>query len=130
MLIIQQDFNKEKENVGRLEINKEAMADRYNSMDSVIKAEFQRKDEALMHLQQQLDNELRNINNYIKAEEAARNQQEINLRVEINKAQDGIRSDIDGFKSQQVQVTEKISEMIKMEVDSRLQTDKESKNLY
>jgi len=27
-------------------------------------------------------------------------------------------------------VTEKISEMIKMEVDSRLQSDKESKNLY
>jgi ethanolamine utilization protein EutQ (cupin superfamily) len=27
-------------------------------------------------------------------------------------------------------VTEKLSEMIKMEVDSRLQTDKESKNLY
>ena len=29
-----------------------------------------------------------------------------------------------------MQVTEKISEMIKMEVDSRLTTDKESKNLY
>lgn len=27
-------------------------------------------------------------------------------------------------------MTEKISEMIKMEVDSRLQSDKESKNLY
>jgi gas vesicle protein len=41
-----------------------------------------------------------------------------------------MRYDIDTFKGQQVQVTEKISEMIKMEVDSRLQTDKESKSLY
>jgi len=41
-----------------------------------------------------------------------------------------MRYDIDGFKQQQVQVTEKISEMIKMEVESRLQTDKESKTLY
>lgn len=41
-----------------------------------------------------------------------------------------MRFDVDTFKGQQVQVTEKISEMIKMEVDSRLQTDKESKQLY
>jgi hypothetical protein len=41
-----------------------------------------------------------------------------------------MRYDIDTFKGQQVQVTEKITEMIKMEVDSRLQTDKESKALY
>ena len=50
--------------------------------------------------------------------------------MEIAKAQDNIRFDVDAFKNQQSQVTEKLSEMIKMEVDSRLQTDKESKNLY
>jgi hypothetical protein len=52
------------------------------------------------------------------------------LRTEIAKAQDNVRYDVDNFKGQQVQVTEKLSEMIKMEVDSRLATDKESKNLY
>lgn len=36
---------------------------------------------------------------------------------------------MDGFKGQQVQVTEKLSEMIKMEVDSRLSSDKETKTL-
>lgn len=41
-----------------------------------------------------------------------------------------MRYDIDSFKSQQVQVTEKLAEMIRMEVESRLQTDKESKALY
>jgi hypothetical protein len=38
-----------------------------------------------------------------------------------------VRYDVEGFKSQQVQVTEKLSEMIKMEVDSRLQSERESK---
>lgn len=55
---------------------------------------------------------------------------ETTLRSEIIKATDGVRFDVETFKSQQVQVTEKLSEMIKMEVDSRLQADKESKNLY
>lgn len=83
-----------------------------------------------MGLQQSMENQLRTINGWIKQEELARNQQEINLRTEIAKAQDNVRYDVDNFKGQQVQVTEKLSEMIKMEVDSRLQTDKESKNLY
>lgn len=52
------------------------------------------------------------------------------MRTEIQKAQENNRFDIENFKNQQVQVTEKLSEMIKMEVDQRLQTDKESKNLY
>ena len=73
---------------------------------------------------------MRTINGWIKQEELARNQQEVNLRTEIAKAQDSIRYDVENFKSQQSQVTEKLSEMIKMEVDSRLTTDKESKNLY
>ena len=59
----------------------------------------------------------------------ARTQQEINLRNEIGKVADNIRYDVEGFKGQQVQVTEKLTEMIRMEVDSRLQADKESKQL-
>lgn len=42
---------------------------------------------------------------------------------------DSVRYDVESFKSQQVQVTEKLSEMIKMEVDSRLQSERESKQL-
>ena len=109
---------------------RDEMRDRYSAMDSVVKSEFQRKDEAIMGLQQTLETQMRTINGWIKQEELQRNQQEINLRTEIAKAQDNIRYDVDNFKNQQSQVTEKLSEMIKMEVDSRLQTDKESKNLY
>lgn len=45
----------------------------------------------------------------------------------MGKVADNIRYDVEGFKGQQVQVTEKLTEMIRMEVDSRLQADKESK---
>lgn len=121
---------KDKMLVEKSKYEREEMRDRYSAMDSVVKAEFQRKDEAIMGLQQSMENQLRTINGWIKQEELARNQQEINLRTEIAKAQDNVRYDVDNFKGQQVQVTEKLSEMIKMEVDSRLQTDKESKNLY
>lgn len=83
-----------------------------------------------MGLQQTIEQQLRTINGWIKQEELARNQQEINLRTEIAKAQEVMRYEMDSFKGQQVQVTEKLAEMIKMEVDSRLQTDKETKALY
>ena len=65
---------------------RDEMRDRYSAMDSVVKAEFQRKDEALLGLQQSLDQQVRTINGWIKQEEIARNQQEINMRTEIQKA--------------------------------------------
>ena len=42
------------------------------------------------------------------------------MRTEIQKAQENNRFENENFKNQQVQVTEKLSEMIKMEVDQRL----------
>lgn len=42
---------------------------------------------------------------------------------------DGVRYEVDGFRSQQLQVTDKISEMIKIEVDQRMQSDKDTKML-
>ena len=74
------------------------MRDRYQAMDSVVKAEFQRKDEAILGLQQSLETQLRTINGWIKQEELARSQVEINLRTEIVKAADGLRYDVDSFK--------------------------------
>lgn len=70
------------------------------------------------------------MNSWKQQEELQRNQLDINLRAEISKSSDSVRIDVDQYKGQQVQVTEKLSEMIKMEVDSRLQTDKEFKNLF
>lgn len=42
---------------------------------------------------------------------------------------DSVRYEIDGFKNQQLQVTDKLSEMIKVEVDQRLTSDKDTKML-
>ena len=75
------------------------MRDRYQAMDAVVKAEFQRKDEAILGLQQSLETQLRTINGWIKQEELARSQQEINLRTEIAKAKDNILYDVDSFKN-------------------------------
>lgn len=40
-----------------------------------------------------------------------------------------MRYEVDGFRSQQLQVTDKISEMIRIEVDQRMQSDKDTKLL-
>jgi hypothetical protein len=74
------------------------MRDRYAAMDAVVRAEFQRKDEAILSLQNSLETQIRTINGWVKQEELARTQQEINLRTEIGKVADNIRYDVEGFK--------------------------------
>lgn len=51
------------------------------------------------------------------------------MRSELAKIGDGVRYEVDGFRSQQIQVTDKISEMIRIEVDQRMQSDKDTKLL-
>ena len=105
------------------------LRDRQNQIDSTVKQEFQRKDAAIQQLQNTFDSQIRSINGWIRQEELARAQQEVSLRAELAKIGDGVRYEVDGFKSQQLQVTDKLSEMIKVEVDQRMQSDKDSKLL-
>lgn len=51
------------------------------------------------------------------------------MRSELAKIGDSVRYEVDGFRSQQLQVTDKISEMIRIEVDQRMQSDKDTKLL-
>lgn len=51
------------------------------------------------------------------------------IRGEVAKVSDAVRYEVDGFKNEQVQITDKVSEMIKIEVDQRLQSDKDTKML-
>ena len=67
-------------------------------MDSIVRAEFQRKDEAILALQNSLEMQIRTINGWIKQEELQRTQSEINLRGEIAKVADTLRYDMDSFK--------------------------------
>lgn len=51
------------------------------------------------------------------------------MRAELSRVQDSVRYELDGFKGQNTQVTDKLSEMIKVEVDQRLQSDRDTKML-
>lgn len=77
---------------------REEMRDRYSAMDAVVRSEFQRKDEAIMSLQNSLETQIRTINGWVKQEELARTQQEISLRTEIGKVADSVKYDVEGFK--------------------------------
>lgn len=70
--IKQQMEMKDKINNQQVRYERDEMRDRYQAMDSVVKAEFQRKDEAIMGLQQSIDTQLRTINGWIKQEELSR----------------------------------------------------------
>ena len=45
---------------------REEMRDRYAAMDSIVRAEFQRKDEAILALQNSLETQIRTINGWVK----------------------------------------------------------------
>ena len=105
------------------------MRERYNQMDSNVRQEFQRKDQSIQSINANLEAQIRSINGWIRQEEMARTQQEVNLRAEVAKINDSVRYEIDGFKNNQVQVTDKLSEMIRVEVDQRMNSDKETKLL-
>ncbi len=52
---------------------REEMRDRYMAMDSLVRAEFQRKDEAIKSLQGIFETQVRSLQTSIKQEETARN---------------------------------------------------------
>ena len=107
----------------------DVLRDRYNQMDANVRAEFQRKDASLASLQNNFEAQIRGINGWIRQEELARASQEAALRGEVAKVNDSVRYEIDNFKTQQLQVTDKLGEMIKVEVDQRLSSDKDTKLL-
>lgn len=57
---------KEKMNTEKNRHEREEMRDRYSAMDSVVRAEFQRKDEAILTLQNSLETQIRTINGWVK----------------------------------------------------------------
>lgn len=63
---------KEKMNTEKSKHEREEMRDRYAAMDQVVRAEFQRKDEAILSLQTSLETQIRTINGWVKQEELAR----------------------------------------------------------
>ena len=50
----------------------EEMRERYNQMDSNVRSEFQRKDQAIQSLRSELEGQIRNINGWMRQEEMTR----------------------------------------------------------
>jgi len=85
--------------------------------------------ESLEKLNTVLEAQIRTVQNQIRKEEVSRAQQELILKSDITKLAEQLRNDYEAFKSQQNQLTEKITEMIKLEVDTRLACDTENRAL-
>ena len=54
---------------------------------------------------------------------------EVTLRGEMQKIHDALRDNIDSFKTSQAQVTDRLGEMIRVEVDQRMQSDRDTKQM-
>ena len=82
---------KEKLNADKNNYEKEEIKDRYKAMDSMVRAEFQRKDEALKSLQTMIETQVINLQSMLKQEESNRYQNETAMREDYLKFQEMFR---------------------------------------
>lgn len=108
---------------------REEMRNRYSAMDAITKAEFQRHNEAIAGIQNNLEAQMKTVSSWIKQEELNRTQLEVNMRMEMSRTTEQIRVELESFQRQQVQINEKITDMIRMETDARERSEDEKKSL-
>lgn len=113
----------------KINYEKEEMRDRYMAMDSLVRAEFQRKEESIRSLGDLVENNIKRIQTAIKQEEITRDQFEAAMRIEMQKMQEILNKDLEFFKSQFALENERLTEIIKGEIDTRFSSDIELKNL-
>ena len=107
----------------KMNYEKEEMRDRYMAMDSLVRAEFQRKEEAIRSLGELIETNVKKIQSGLKQEEITRDQFEAAVRIELQKMQEILNKDLDYFKTQFALENEKITEIIKGEIDTRFSSD-------
>lgn len=113
----------------KMQFEREENRDKLQSLDVFVKTELQRKEEALGNLQGGMEAQVRSLYSALKTEEATRVQSENSLREEVSQYHSDMRDEFEAFKSQLNKLTDKLTEMIKTEVDCRLQTERELKSL-
>ncbi len=106
---------------------RENIRDSYRELDAIIKNEITRREEVLRNMENSFDGQLKALQAQVRKEEIGRAQQELVLKSDITKLAEQLRTDYELFKSQQNQLTGKITEMIKLEVETRLVGEKENK---
>ena len=75
----------------RSQYEREEMREQYESMDSLVRAEFQRKDEAIRTLHSIIETQVKQLTAQIKQEEINRGQFEHLIKGDFLKFQDDIR---------------------------------------
>lgn len=107
----------------KMKYEKEEMRDRYMAMDSLVRAEFLRKEESIRALHDLMETNFRSLQKEIKEEEITRQQFEGALRVELEKMQQVMNKDMEFFKSQFALENEKLTEIVKGEIETRFSSD-------
>lgn len=108
---------------------KDGIKESYKELDQIIKSHITHQADTLRNMENNFDTQLKTMQAAIRKEEISRAQQELLLKSDITKLAEQLRTDYELFKSQQAQLTEKITEMIKLEVEARLQGEKDSRNV-
>lgn len=105
------------------------MKEKIADMEERFKLEATARADLISKLENNIEGQMKTLQNQVRKEEIGRAQQELVLKSDITKLAEQLRTDYELFKSQQNQLTEKITEMIKLEVDTRLASDKENRGL-
>ena len=108
---------------------REEMRDRYMALDVLVRAEFQRKEESVKSQNDLIENNIKNLQNNIKDEEYSRVNFENAIRLEVGKMQEMLKKDMEYFRSQFALENDKLTDIIKGEIDTRFSSDVELKNL-
>lgn len=102
---------------------------KYDTMDALVRNELLKKEESIRSLHKAMEDQFRSMMNELQSEGGRRKEQEAAMRAEIRRVQDNLRKEYDLYKNHQSELVEKITEMIKSEIEVRLSNQMDLKKL-
>ncbi|KAM3144712.1 hypothetical protein pb186bvf_003021 [Paramecium bursaria] len=120
---------KDQMNAERYQYEREELTSKILGLEQMWRTDSQKKDEQFRQIQVALETQVNAIFINLQNEEAQRYAHEVALRADLLKIQENIKQENEMFKSHQTNVIEKITEMIRVEVQNRLSSDVDLKNL-
>ncbi|CAG9316800.1 unnamed protein product [Blepharisma stoltei] len=120
---------KDKMTQEKIQFDRDEFRDKFSSFESYFKTELQRKEELINHISSTLDMQIKGIYDAIKQEEQARFQAEGGLRDDMANVSDAARTGLEQYKMHQTAINEKMTEMVKTEIECRLKSENDLKNM-
>jgi hypothetical protein len=120
---------KDKMTQDKLSYDRSEFKSRLTSLESYLKTELQRKEDLIQALSSSLDQQTRNIYETVRLNELNRQEREEQLSSEMANAAESTRQMIEQHKLFQSSITEKVTEMVRTEIDVRQKGEKDLKNL-